>query len=127
MSNSLITTIKNAPEQSSDMSSSNDLFNSLSKQRVSSSSGISQLNSSSRSNSRRQQQQQQQIINTKVNKIVEQDEHIKIAVPRLKPSSYCVNINQDGAMTMDRVSHLNTEQIQMESLEHSLRPISGWL
>jgi hypothetical protein len=28
-------------------------------------------------------------------------------------------------MTMDKVSHLNTEQIQMQNLEHSLRPISG--
>jgi hypothetical protein len=84
MSNSLISTIKNAPGQSSDISSTNDLFSSQSKQRVSSSSGMSQLTSGSRLNSRRQQQQQQQIINTKVNKIAEQDEYVKIATPKLK-------------------------------------------
>ena len=126
MSNSV--TMKNAAGQSSDLSSTivsdskDHLFTSQSKQRVSSSSGMSQL---SRSNSRRQQQQaQQQQQSNKADKILEQDE-TKINVPMPKPSSYCVNINQDGAMSMDRVSHLNAEQIQMETLEHSLRPISG--
>ena len=82
-----------------------------SRSRVTSSGGMSQITRAKRN---------AHMIAQNKDKIIEVNE-----IPRPKPISYCVNINQDGARTMDKVSHLNAEQINNETLEHSLRPISG--
>lgn len=79
--------------------------------------------SSSMSNQSSRLRRQTQLLNSKSKeKIREVNEKPR---ERLKPISYCVNINQDGARHMDKVSHLNAEQVENETLENSLRPISG--
>ena len=95
---------------------SKEFMTSPSKTRILSSGGMS---NSQGSMSRRQHR----LLNSKSrDKIIEVNEKPR---ERAKPINHFVNINQDGARTMDRVSHINAEQIECESLEHLLRPISG--
>lgn len=44
---------------------------------------------------------------------------------KMLPSSYYININQDGFRNMDKVNHINNEDIENRKLELQLRPISG--
>lgn len=44
---------------------------------------------------------------------------------KMLPSSYFININQDGFRNMDKANHINNEDIENRKLELQLRPISG--
>lgn len=62
--------------------------------------------------------------NTPSYKSSEKDADIDLKLKTL-PISYCVNINQDGSRNMDKVSHINDDNIECKFLESKLRPISG--
>ncbi|RNA07796.1 hypothetical protein BpHYR1_018496 [Brachionus plicatilis] len=92
---------------------------------------------SNTSSSRKQKNQAGQRINHKKRQIIMQsiqskdcNQNSSNALEFLKsdkklPSSYYININQDGFQNMDKVNHLNNEDIENQRLELQLRPISG--
>lgn len=98
----------------------------------------SSINSNSSTNRKQKNQASQKInskkrqsnINSNMNKEIGSTENSSIdsdlsKSTKMLPSSYFININQDGFPNMDKVNHLNNDDTDNLRLEFQLRPISG--